>query len=234
MPAEAKMTSNPDRHAVIVLGGDPPSGAVLRHLPQPRTVICADSGLDHAVALGLHPDVVIGDFDSVSSGALEAARGAGAIVVPFPPDKDRTDAELALHDALDRGASEITVLWGGGDRIDHVLGVFAALAHPRLSSLRALAVWMDRDHLLVLHPGADIAIDRPVGTLVSLLPLGSTDVRVSTRGLQWDLADEILHGHAARGVSNVVHRHPSRIRVTEGVLALITPDAASSTTRSTT
>lgn len=220
------MTSSPDRHAVIVLGGHSPNAASLAHLQSPYTVICADSGLDHALSLRLRPDVVIGDFDSVTTTALESARDAGITVVPFPPDKDRTDAELALHDALDRGATRISILWGGGDRIDHVLGVFAALAHPRLADVDSLVVWMDRDHLRVLHPGTDVTVDLPAGTLVSLLPLGATDVRLTTSGLQWDLTDDVLRGYTARGVSNVVSRSPVRVRVDAGVLAVITPDAA--------
>lgn len=226
------MTSSPDRHAVIVLGGHAPRASTLAHLNPPFTVICADSGLDHALALRLQPDVVIGDFDSVTATALESVRRAGVTVVPFPPDKDRTDAELALHDALDRGATRISVLWGGGDRIDHVLGVFAALAHPRLGELHTLVVWMDRDHLRVLHPGTELSIDLAPGTLVSLMPLGSGDVRLTTDGLQWDLRDDVLQGHTARGVSNVVDRSPVRVRVDSGVLAVIAPDAATLTPES--
>lgn len=226
MPAEAHMTSSPDRHAVIVLGGHAPHVATLAHLEQPFTVICADSGLDHALALHLQPDVVIGDFDSVTAAALDDVRRKGVTVVPFPPDKDRTDAELALHDALDRGATRISVLWGGGNRIDHVLGVFAALAHPRLAQLRSLVVWMDRDHLRVLHPGTELSLALAPGSLVSLVPLGSGDVRITTGGFQWDLSDDVLLGHTARGVSNVVDRTPVRVRVDAGVLAVIVPDAA--------
>ncbi|MGA0878018.1 MAG: thiamine diphosphokinase [Ilumatobacteraceae bacterium] len=219
------MNSRLDRHAVIVLGGHPPNPAALSNLDPPFTVICADSGLDHALALRLEPDVVIGDFDSVTAATLNRVRHEGVTVVPHPPDKDRTDAELAIHDALDHGATRISVLWGGGDRIDHVLGVFAALAHPRLAQVNGLEVWMDRDHLHVLHPGVELSFDLPPSTLVSLIPLGSGDVRLTTNGLQWDLTDDVLHGHTARGVSNVVNQSPIRVRVDSGVLAIITPDA---------
>lgn len=221
------MTSSPDRHAVIVLGGRAPHVASLARLEPPFTVICADSGLDHALALRLQPDVVIGDFDSVTAAALDDVHQAGVVVVPFPPDKDRTDAELALHHALDCGATRISVLWGGGDRIDHVLGVFAALAHPRLAQLHTLVVWMDRDHLRVLHPGARLSVDLAPGTLVSLVPLGSGDVRLTTDGLRWDLIDDVLHSHTARGVSNIVDRSPIRVRIDSGVLAVVTPGAVS-------
>ena len=65
------------RHVVIVLGGHRPHETVLHLLDPADTVVCADSGLDHAYSLGFQPDVVIGDFDSVTSAALERARTAG-------------------------------------------------------------------------------------------------------------------------------------------------------------
>lgn len=219
------------RHVVIVLGGHRPHEAVVSLLDPSDTVVCADSGLDHAYSLGLQPDVVIGDFDSVSSAALERARTAGVTELNFPPDKDRTDAELALHHALESGATRVTVVWGGGDRIDHVLGVFAALAHPLLARLRSLEVWMGGDHLRVLHAAVDVAIDLRPGATVSLVPLGATDVRLSSAGLRWDLDDEVLHGHAARGVSNEVLATPVRITVTHGVVGVVTPDGASNAGR---
>lgn len=215
------------RHVVIVLGGHRPLDAVVALLDPADMVLCADSGLDHAYTLGLRPDVVIGDFDSVTSAALDRARASGVTELTFPPDKDRTDAELALHHALESGATKITVVWGGGDRIDHVLGVFAALAHPALAGVPSLEVWMGGDHLRVLHAGISVAVDLPRGATVSLLPLGAADVRLSSEGLRWDLDDEVLHGHAARGVSNEVLASPIRITVTHGVVGVVTPDGAS-------
>lgn len=214
------------RHVVIVLGGLRPHETVLPLLDPSDTVVCADSGLDHAYSLGLQPDVVIGDFDSVTSAALERARSAGVTELTFPSDKDRTDAELALHHALESGATRVTVVWGGGDRIDHVLGVFAALAHPHLARLASLEVWLGGDHLHVLHAGVDVLVDLRPGATVSLVPLGAADVRLSSAGLRWDLDDDVLHGHAARGVSNEVVATPVRIAVTHGVVGVVTPDAA--------
>jgi len=220
------------RHVVIVLGGRRPHEAVLSLVEPADTVVCADSGLDHAYSLGLQPDVVIGDFDSVTSAALERARTTGVTELTFPADKDRTDAELALHHALESGATRVTVVWGGGDRIDHVLGVFAALSHPHLARLRSLEVWMGGDHLHVLHAGVDVSVDLRPGATVSLVPLGAADVRLSSEGLRWDLDDEVLHGHAARGVSNEVLATPVRLDVTQGVVGVVTPDAVSVARRS--
>lgn len=218
------MSNYSEQHALIILGGHAPDPRVLALVPESALVVCADSGLDHALELGLHPHVVIGDFDSATSDAVEHARSVGSILVPFDADKDLTDAELALHFVLDQKFSDATVLWGGGDRIDHVLGVMAALAHPRLSSLSSLSVWVGRDQLRVVHADTALELHHRAGTTISLLPLGSESSRVTTSGLQWELVDETLEGHAARGVSNVVVNPPTRIVVHHGVLAVIVPD----------
>ncbi len=96
-------------------------------------VIGADSGVEHAAALGRHVDIAVGDFDSVSPAALAAAEAAGAEVLRHPPDKDATDLELALDLAVARGARRITVVGGHGGRFDHCLA--NALA-ARLGALR--------------------------------------------------------------------------------------------------
>lgn len=219
------MDLHSDQHALIVLGGHPPQREILKHLPTSSFVVCADSGLDHALALDLQPHVVIGDFDSASADAVEQARASGSTLIPFDRRKDQTDAELALHYVLEHRFSDVTVLWGGGDRIDHVLGVMAALAHPRLSALNTLTAWVGRDQLQVLHAHTAIDVHRVIGTTISLLPLGATPARLTTTGLHWELIDEELDGRAARGVSNVVRQSPTQITVQQGVLAVITPDA---------
>jgi len=227
------MNVHSKQHALIVLGGHQPSPGVLEHVPPSVTVVCADSGLDHAIALSLHPDVVIGDFDSASASAVEYARAAGSTLIPFNPNKDQTDAELALHYVLDHHFSDITIVWGGGDRIDHVLGVMAALAPPRLARVDSVTAWVGSDQLHVLHAQTVIDLHHPPGSTISLLPLGSTTPRVSTVGLQWELTEDELTAHTARGVSNVVQQSPTRIALHHGVLGVVVPNALSQPPSST-
>ena len=68
-------------------------------------MIAADAGLDHAEALGLPVDLVVGDLDSVSKEALERARRAGIAIEEHPAAKDQTDLELALDAAMERAPS---------------------------------------------------------------------------------------------------------------------------------
>lgn len=212
-----------DDHAVVVIGGHPPDRRVLGVLPLVREVICADSGLDHALRLGLVPTTVIGDMDSVDPCNLETVRASGCTIIEHSTHKDFTDTELALAHALDAGHRRITLVWGGGDRIDHVLGVIAALAHPRLARLDALCAWIATDRIDVVHAGRELIAEFRPSTTLSLVPIGVGDSVVTTSGLMWNLDTSRLSSDTARGLSNVVIATPCSIRTDVGVTAVVAP-----------
>ncbi|MEN9801671.1 MAG: putative thiamine pyrophosphokinae [Actinomycetota bacterium] len=220
--------------AVVVIGGHPPDRRVLGELPARYRVICADSGLDHAIRLGLSPDVVIGDMDSVDHSNLVRARDGACAIIEHPTDKDFTDTELALEYASRSGFRHLTLVWGGGDRIDHVLGVMAALAHTRLEVFDSVRAWISADRIDVLRAGRSLIVDHDVDTTISLMTLGASDAVVTTRGLKWDLHEDVLTGDRARGVSNRVSRSPCSIHCDTGIVAVVSPghlSDRSSTTR---
>lgn len=217
-------SDRPD-HVVLVIGGDAPSPFCLNHVAAFEHVICADSGADHARALGLTPDLVLGDMDSISDGSREWATSLHARFVIADRDKDQTDTELALAAITTMRPRALTILWGGGDRIDHVLGVMAAVAAPPLRDLDRIDLWVANDLVHVLHGPRSVELHTPVGTTVSLVPTAGPATGVTTTGLKWDLNDETLRSDNARGVSNVVVG-PARVDVRTGVLAVIVPARA--------
>ena len=210
-------------HALIVIGGDRPDPRALQRIPPKTVVICADSGLDHALSLGLTPDIFLGDMDSVSSTALHTSQQATWTVITYDPLKDQTDTELALQYACTQNFTDITLLWGSGDRIDHVLGVLAALSHESLSSVRNLVAWIGTDRVEVMHGPRSYHDEVIVGSTVSLMPLGISVAGVTTHGLQWNLDREVLTSQSARGVSNIAKEPTISIEVKSGVLAVVYP-----------
>ncbi|CAB4727755.1 unannotated protein [freshwater metagenome] len=215
--------TNQESHALIVIGGDRPDLRALAHIPNDATVICADSGLDHALSLGLTPHVFLGDMDSVSPGALARSQHETWTMISYDPLKDHTDTELALQYAINQGFRNITLLWGSGDRIDHVLGVLAALSHESLSSVQNLVAWIGADRVQILHGPRTHNDQVLIGTTVSLMPLGPSVIGVSTNGLQWNLNHEDLAPQSARGVSNIAHQTNINIEIETGVLAIVYP-----------
>ena len=107
--------------ALIVLGGDAPGVGLLKACAAEADFsIAADRGLEAFDAAGMEPDMLIGDMDSVSPQVLaryESRLSADRLNCI----KDDTDGEYALNLALEKGATEITLLGALGGRLDHAL-----------------------------------------------------------------------------------------------------------------
>jgi thiamine pyrophosphokinase len=212
------------RAAVVFIGGDPPDPRVVDRLPAERFVIAADSGLDHAFALGVTVDLVVGDLDSVSGDALARAEALEIPIERHRPDKDATDTELALDAAVDRGAEHIVVVSAVGDRLDHSLGALLALARPSLGG-RLVEAWWGRAHVTAIQGPTQHSIDAPADTLVSLLPLHGAACGITTTGLRYPLRAETLPAGSSRGVSNEVNDPPASVELDRGCLLVVLPTA---------
>jgi thiamine pyrophosphokinase len=210
--------------AVVVIGGDRPHPRSVAHCPPGALVVAADSGVDHALALGLHVDLVVGDLDSASEEALTAAEAAGAVVERHPREKDAIDTELALEAALERGATRVVVLAGGGDRLDQLLAGLLLLAHPRFAGI-AVEAWVGTAHVRVVTGPGEVEVVGEPDSLVSLLPAHGDVQGIVTDGLRYPLHGEMLGAGTSRGVSNELVGERATVRVSAGSLLVVRPYA---------
>lgn len=191
-------------------------------------VIAADSGVDGARAAGLRPDLVVGDLDSISPAGLVWAEQHGVPVEAHPADKDLTDTALALHCAAARGGTHLTLVAPDGDdpthRLDHMLGVIAALGDPVLDGFASVTAHLGRAVLQVARPGRHVVLDRPIGTVFSLLAAHGPCRGVDLTGAQWPLQQADLPAATTRGLSNTVVSPPVTASVSEGVLTVVIPE----------
>ena len=228
MPGTSPPNSSPTR-VVVIAGGSPPHPRIAARLIEPgpaRWIIAADRGFDHALALSLEVHVLVGDLDSIKPESVEAARERGVVVQQHPTDKDATDLELALDEALASG-SPVTVVIGTGpdDRLDHLAAQFGLLASPAYRSVE-LDAWIGRAHVRVVHGPGSATIDGRIGELVTLLPVGGPTDGVTTSGLRFALHDESLSPFSTRGVSNEIADPTSAaVAIDHGALLVIRPNA---------
>jgi thiamine pyrophosphokinase len=187
-------------------------------------VIAADSGLDHALALGVAVDVLIGDLDSVSVVGRRSATAAGVEVIEHPTAKAETDLELALRLALRAAPRRITVVGGHGGRLDHLLANVWLLAGPALAPVELRAL-LGPALLTVVRSRA--VLHGRVGELVSLLPAHGSAGGVTTEGLRYPLADEPLAAGSPRGVSNEFLEVEAVVALRSGTLVAVQPEAFS-------
>lgn len=212
-----------DDIAIVVTGDAPLTPRAVAAVPPSAIVIAADGALDHALAAGLQPAVLVGDLDSISADGLAWAE-LHTTIDRHPPDKDTTDTELAIRRAIDLAPARLTLIAGGGDRLDHTLAAIGALGHPSLTSVPRLdGRWGDQ-RFCVLHGPGRLRIDPPVGTTVSLLALHGRCDDVSIDGVQWPLADARLDPLVGLGVSNLTTSPAVEVSITSGVLTIFLTD----------
>jgi thiamine pyrophosphokinase len=207
-------------HTLIFIGGDPPHPNVRQHLPTGAFIIAADSGYAHAIAMGFVPNELVGDMDSITAVDLSDARDSNILISQFPTDKDLTDTEIAIASAIARQSTHITVVSGGGDRFDHVLGMVHSLASCALTVDTTLLIGTARVSYATYTK--EFRINTQPGDTISLIPIGGA-ATVTTTGLQWELDHDTLQSFSSRGVSNIATGESVSISVTDGSLAVIEP-----------
>ena len=180
-------------------------------------IVAADSGLRHAAALGVSPDIVVGDFDSVTQEVL--AEYPDLPRLEHPPEKDLLDLELALNYAQERGAENYLIVGGLGDRFDQSL---AAVLIAARWAREGFDVSLDSGERAVylLAGEEEVRLELPPRQRFSLLSLVETST-VSLEGAKYPLQGYELPFGVGRGVSNEVSQAPLRVTLAGGLVALI-------------
>ncbi len=199
------------------------AGRVKACLNNDDFLIAADGGHRHLEALGLLPHLVIGDLDSLPDGEQQALTRAGVEIKTFPPEKDETDLELALLEAVDRRFKSILVVAALGGRLDHTLGNLSLLAAPFLEDCDvslddgATHAWL----MTAKRYPAGLEIKGPLGDRVSLVAILGVVKGIFTKGLKYPLCHENLLPYQTRGISNVMLGTTALIQIQEGQLLVL-------------
>ena len=196
------------RSALIVANGlIPPDGLITKLLTGSPYILAADGGADKLLEIGIVPDAVLGDFDSVSDTLPPQIKRL------YSPDQNYTDLDKAVMYLREEGYTSITITAATGGRLDHTIGALSVLAkHGREVDLTLV----DSVGTAKLVDG-DMSIATEVGTVISLLALGRVS-SITTSGLKWDLNNEFLSTGLRDGISNVAVAQLITINAAEGDL----------------
>ena len=194
--------------AVLLCNGESPSGKLLRRLVREADVfVCADGGANGARAIGVAPDVIVGDLDSITRATRNAFRKSLILRVAR---QDNTDMEKALDFCVSEKFTHVTITGITGGRMDMTLGnlitIWKYVGQIRLSL--AGTGWLG------FPVRGTATFQAPVGSTMSILPFGA--VRgVSLRGLRYPLRNaSIRAGDVA--VSNISVRSRFSVHIGTG------------------
>lgn len=175
-------------------------------------VIAADGGLRHTEKLGISPDIILGDFDSLGF----APEGANV----FPVEKDDTDAMLAVRRGLAMGYRDF-VLYGSleGPRLDHTVANFQTLQF--LCDHGAFGVLAGVHTMAAVVKNGSLTFPTGREGTVSVFCMGQDAHGVTLRGLYYPLENATLTAGFPLGVSNHFTGEPAEISVENGSLLVI-------------
>lgn len=208
---------------VIISGGHIDDAFAIEWLEKNKydCLIAADSGMNFLHRNNIVPDVIAGDFDSVSSESLEAFSEMRDVeILRLNPIKDDTDTEFVIREAIRRGATEISVLGATGTRLDHVLANVYLLGIGLEENVEIQLVDA-HNRIRMIEKSLEISKTEQFGSFVSVLPVKGDAKGVTLEGMKYPLQDADIACFSSLGVSNEIVEENARISVKEGTLLVI-------------
>lgn len=179
-------------------------------------VIAADGGYEQLRTLGVRPDLLLGDLDSLPEAALPTD---GTEIKRYPVRKDDTDSALAFRYAYEQGYRDFVLIGATGGRADHTFAAYQLLLHARRLNARITLVG-ERELTECLYNEERIFVGKE-GTTLSVFAFGSDAHGVDIEGASYEMKDGTLRTDVALGVSNAFLRTPVRITVRDGALLVM-------------
>ena len=186
--------------------------ALVQPVEKEDFIIAADGGLEHTAKLGLEPNEILGDFDSLGYTPDDAR--------VFPVEKDDTDAMLAVRRGLSLGYRDF-ILYGSldGPRLDHTVANFQTLQFLADRGARGILVGLDT--LVTVVKDGSISFPAGCRGTVSVFCLGPDAEGVTLEGLYYPLEKGTLTAGFPLGVSNHFTGAEARITLENGSLLVI-------------
>ncbi len=187
-------------------------------LSEMEFLICADGGARHAQDLGVKPQLIVGDLDTLTSQEVEEFRKMGVPIDQYPSEKDYTDTHIALLKAIELGYQDITLLACLGGRCDHTIANIMLLALPEALQVK-IRIVDEQQELFIVRNRAEVKGQK--GEIISLFPLSNRVTGIKTEGLKYQVPHGTFHLGIPIGISNCFTQEKAVINVEEGLLLVI-------------
>lgn len=108
-----------NKRALIVANGDNEPDFLKNIHKDYDFVISADGASNLLFEVGITPDIIVGDFDSISKSILLTYEASGIRQFRLSAEKDFSDTHVSVDIAIQEGANTIDIAGGLGSRWDH-------------------------------------------------------------------------------------------------------------------
>lgn len=217
------------KNTLIITGGDVDVDFLKKYYEENEfsLVIAADGGLRAADTLGIVPNYIVGDFDTISPLVLFKYEEMENVKIKrFRPKKDFTDTYIALMTAIEEESFAIHIIGGTGSRLDHTLANIQLLQVALNNGIEAIIVSRNNRIRLLGKKRHDIKIYKGEYKYVSLIPLTDSVTGISTKGLEYNLEerDFYIDKDISLGVSNEILDKEAEVHIDNGTLILMETD----------
>ncbi len=198
------------------------AGQFLQH-EKVDCVISVDGGLEKTRSLGLIPDAVVGDFDTVDSKILERYQNNSSVLWDVhKPEKDETDTELAINTAIKLGCQRLVILGATGRRLDHELSNLHLLKLCLDYQVEAY-LYDEYNKAYLLSHGKTFRKEEMFGTYISFIPLTEKVKGITLRGFKYPLNRKNISIGVEAGlcVSNELADTEASIEFENGILICV-------------
>lgn len=199
---------------LLVLNGEKINKSIMYNLRDKSDfILSADGGTDYCIQIGIVPDLVLGDLDSISAKTMKILEKENVPINIFPVKKDKTDSQLSIEYLMDIGAREITIVGAIGSRMDYSLANILLLKTIKDKGINGKIVDNNNTILIV---DDELILDRQEGYFVSIIPIQIEGAMVSLRGFEYNLSKVRIDFASTHGVSNIIKDTKGYIKVHEG------------------
>lgn len=207
--------------ALIITGGD--IDFSYKKPTDCRMVIAVDNGLAAAHKMGIRPDVIIGDFDTVSPELLDIYENQMDIkIIKLSPEKDDTDTEAAVCFAAEHGIKEIDILGATGSRFDHTYANMFLLKKAMEQNIM-IYLYTGLSKIYLVHGRKEYHREDFFGAYISFLQFDGSALGVTMEGFKYNVSDFDFDTNKTYrlGVSNEPLKEQASIVIQHGYMLAI-------------
>lgn len=185
-------------------------------------VICADGGANYLIKIGLMPDLVVGDLDSIEKETLEILKEKKIKIIKHSEEKDYTDTELSIQYLVDKKVKEIILMGVIGSRLDHTLANVFLLNNLLDIGIESRII---SDKNLVYITNEKLVLEKMKNSFVSIIPINSEGAILTLKGFKYETKKEKFSFSSSYGISNEIVEEKGIIEVYKGnCLVIVSKD----------